>query len=68
VPLSSVVEFAGVQRLLSVREGKVVESRVRVGDRDGEAVEVFELPSGVEAVIDKPARGLSVGVSVVQGP
>ena len=68
VPLSAVVEFAGVQRLLSVREGKVVESRVRVGDRDGEAVEVFELPPGVEAVIDKPARGLTAGVPVVPGP
>jgi membrane fusion protein (multidrug efflux system) len=64
VPASSVVEFAGVQRLLGARDGKVVEWRVRVGDRENELVEVFGLPAGIDAVIDKPARGLAAGVSV----
>ena len=64
VPASSVVEFAGVQRLLGAKDGKVVEWRVRVGDRENEVVEVFGLPAGVEAVIDKPARGLAAGVAV----
>lgn len=64
VPVSSIVEFAGVQRLLAARDGKVVEWRVRLGERDQELVEVFGLPSGVDAVIDKPARGLAAGALV----
>lgn len=64
VPSSCVVEFAGVQRLLAVKDGKVVELRVRVGDSEGSQVEVFGLPTNVDAVIDNPARGLAAGVKV----
>jgi RND family efflux transporter MFP subunit len=68
VPRTAVVEFAGVQRVLGVKEGKVAEFRVRLGGQDGDRVEVSGLPVGIDAVIDAPARGLSTGVVVTPLP
>lgn len=67
VPESATVQFAGVQRLFSVRDGKVVEHRIRLGQSLGGMVEVLDLPAGVEAVIDRPARGIGQGVGVRVG-
>ena len=46
VPLSAVVVFAGVEKIISVKDGKSVELRVQTGRRQGERVEVL---SGVQA-------------------
>jgi RND family efflux transporter MFP subunit len=64
VPESATVQFAGVQRAFSVREGKVVEHRVRLGRADAGLVEVLDLPAGIDAVIDRPARGIGQGALV----
>lgn len=64
VPSAAVVQFAGVQRVFSVAQGKVVEHRVTLGDPKGDLVEVLDLPAGVDAVVDQPPRGLAAGVGV----
>ena len=64
VPEGAVTEFAGVQRVFSVKEGKAVEHRVRVGKTAGGMVEVLEGLDGVETVIER-AAGLAAG-SVVR--
>lgn len=68
VPQGAVVQFAGVQRVFSVADGKVVEHRVTLGDTKGDLVEVLDLPAGVDAVVDQPPRGLAAGVSVEVTP
>lgn len=62
VPTSAVSQFAGVQRLFTVRDGKVIELKVRTGETRGELIEAFELPPTVEFVIDQPRRGLAQGM------
>lgn len=63
VPESAVLTFAGVQRLFSVRDGKVVEHRVKLAKPDAGLREVLEDFTGVESVIDRP-RGLVAGTPV----
>jgi RND family efflux transporter MFP subunit len=53
VPASSVVTFAGIEKVLSVHEGKAVEKRVLTGRRDGTRVEITEgLQAGEPVVLD----------------
>jgi RND family efflux transporter MFP subunit len=70
IPDGAVVTFAGVQKVLVVKEGKAREQRVRTGRRNGDRVEIVE---GVKAgdvvvvnpgdVVDgTPVRGSSIGV------
>ena len=40
VPRDSIVTFAGIEKVLTVEEGKTVEKRVRTGRRLGEQVEI----------------------------
>ncbi|MBI1851875.1 MAG: efflux RND transporter periplasmic adaptor subunit [Planctomycetes bacterium] len=54
VPASAVVVFAGLEKVLSVRDGRVVEKPIQTGRRSGEHVEVTE--------------GLAVGDTVVLDP
>jgi RND family efflux transporter MFP subunit len=54
VPLSAVVVFAGVEKVLTVDKGRAVEVRVRTGRRHGERVEI--------------ATGLTAGTAVVAQP
>lgn len=64
VPAAAVVQFAGVQRIFSVTDGKIVEHRVTLGPiRDGlrEIITPDQLPSRVIA----DARALSAGLPVV---
>ncbi len=42
VPVSAIVSFAGVDKVLTVVDGKVAERRVTIGRRQGERVEVVE--------------------------
>lgn len=59
VPGEAIVTFAGIEKVLTVADGKVVEKRVRAGRPVGEAVEVLEgLPAG-ERVIVKPGNLVS---------
>jgi len=64
VSANSVLHFAGVQRVFSVKNGVVEEHRIRLGDKLGEMVEILDLPDEVTRVIDQPARGISAGAAV----
>ncbi len=61
---SAVVQFAGVQRVFSVRNGVLVEHRVRVGDIQNGRVELLGVPDGVDAVVDNPTQGTVPGTAV----
>jgi RND family efflux transporter MFP subunit len=59
VPADSIVTFAGIEKVLTVADGKAVEKRVRTGRRMGEAVEIREGVSVGERVIVKPGNLVS---------
>jgi membrane fusion protein, multidrug efflux system len=53
VPASALVTFAGVDKVLIVREGKSVEKRVNIGRRDGDRVEIVSgLDAGEQVIVD----------------
>jgi membrane fusion protein (multidrug efflux system) len=63
VPQSALVVFAGVEKLLVVKDGKVHEQRVRSGRRVDERVEILEGVSTGDLVITTPG-GLAQGAAV----
>jgi RND family efflux transporter MFP subunit len=67
VPASSIVVFAGVEKVLLVREGRSVEQRVATGRRRGERVEVTDGLKGGEMVVLEPGN-LTGGQSVTVTP
>ncbi|MCS7081201.1 MAG: efflux RND transporter periplasmic adaptor subunit [Chloracidobacterium sp.] len=57
VPSSAVVSAAGVDKVFVVADGKAVARRVRLGKRDGEAVEITEgLKPGEKVITDNLDR------------
>jgi RND family efflux transporter MFP subunit len=54
VPADALVTFAGVQKVLLVKEGKAREQRVRVGRRHNGGVEIVEGVKAGDVVIVKP--------------
>jgi RND family efflux transporter MFP subunit len=54
VPIDAVVTFAGVQKVLTVHDGRAREQRVRLGRREGERVEVLEGIAAGDLVIRAP--------------
>jgi RND family efflux transporter MFP subunit len=54
VPASAIVSFAGVEKVLTVADGKVVERRVELGRREGKAVEILKGLAAGEPVIVEP--------------
>jgi RND family efflux transporter MFP subunit len=53
VPVSAIVVFAGIEKVLMVRDGRSVEVRVQTGRREGDRVEVVTgLAAGDRVVID----------------
>src|SRR5918993_230768 len=56
VPASAIVSFAGVEKVLTVADGKVVERRVELGRREGKAVEILKGLTGGERVIVEPGN------------
>ena len=63
VPHSALVVFAGVEKLLTVKDDKAHEQRVRTGRRIGDRVEILEGVSPGELVITTPG-GLAEGTAV----
>ena len=59
IPRDSIITFAGIEKVLTVAEGKVVEKRVRTGRRIGEAVEITEGVSLSDRVIVNPGNLVS---------
>jgi RND family efflux transporter MFP subunit len=65
VPTSSLIVFAGVEKVLVVRSGKTAEIRVQTGRRMGENIEIVDGLKRGEQVVDNPgnlAGGTSVSV------
>ncbi|BCS33144.1 RND transporter [Luteitalea sp. TBR-22] len=56
VPASAIVSFAGVEKVLTVADGKVVERRIELGRREGKAVEVLKGLTAGERVIVEPGN------------
>lgn len=56
VPQSSVVSFAGIDRVFALNDDKAVEKRIRVGRRLDEGVEILEGVKAGEEVILSPGN------------
>jgi RND family efflux transporter MFP subunit len=56
VPRESIVTFAGIDKVLTVAQGKAVEKRVRTGRRIGEQVEIVEGIAAGERVVVQPGN------------
>jgi RND family efflux transporter MFP subunit len=67
IPADAVVTFAGVQKVLTLEDGKAREQRVRTGRRVGDRVEILEGVSAGEVVIVKPGDVVD-GVPVKPAP
>lgn len=67
VPDSAVLQFAGVQRVFSIKDGKVAEHRVKLGKVENGMRQLLDELPGIDAVIDQP-RGLNSGAPVVEAP
>jgi RND family efflux transporter MFP subunit len=53
VPASAVSSFAGLEKVISVKDGRTVENRVTTGRHDGERVEIVEgLQAGMSVVLE----------------
>lgn len=63
VPATALVTFAGIEKVLVVREGKVVEVRVQAGRRGGDSVEIVSGIKPGEQVVLQPGN-LAPGQSV----
>jgi len=64
VPASSIVVFAGIEKVLLVRDGKAEERRVVTGRREGERVEIVEGLKAGDPVVAQPGN-LTGGQPVV---
>jgi RND family efflux transporter MFP subunit len=67
VPASSVVSFAGVDKVIGVDKGKAVEKRVRLGRKSGDQVEIVSGLAAGESVVLAPGNlteGQAVEVEV----
>jgi RND family efflux transporter MFP subunit len=56
VPTSALVTFAGVDKVLSIKDGKVIEKRVTLGRRDAERLEIVSGLAAGEMVITRPGN------------
>jgi RND family efflux transporter MFP subunit len=56
VPASTVVTFAGLEKVFGVKDGKAVEKRVRTGRRSGDRVEILDGVAAGEQVVTDPGN------------
>lgn len=56
VPASSIVTFAGIQKVISVKDGKALEKRVRTGRHTGDQIEIVEGLEAGEPVVVQPGN------------
>jgi RND family efflux transporter MFP subunit len=56
VPVSSIVTFAGIEKVIVVHDGKTVEKRVRTGRRAERQVEILEGIEAGETVVVEPGN------------
>ncbi|MBZ0157133.1 MAG: efflux RND transporter periplasmic adaptor subunit [Alphaproteobacteria bacterium] len=63
-PASAVVTFAGIEKVIGVKDGRAVERRIRTGRRIGNRVEVLEGLAAGDLIVAEPGN-LSGGQPVV---
>ena len=56
VPASSIVTFAGIERVMTVRDGLSLEKRVQTGRRLGDRVEIIAGLNPEELVVVEPGN------------
>jgi RND family efflux transporter MFP subunit len=56
VPRDAIVTFAGVQKVLVIRDGRAREQRIRTGRRDGERIEIVDGLATGDVVIREPGN------------
>ena len=56
VPASAIVVFAGIEKVLSVKDGRSTEKRVTTGRKDKDRVEIVEGLASGEPVIVEPGN------------
>jgi RND family efflux transporter MFP subunit len=67
VPVASIVTFAGIEKVLVVRQGKIAEVRVQTGRRAGESVEIVSgLKPGEQVVLQPGNLSSGTAVSVIR--
>jgi RND family efflux transporter MFP subunit len=64
VPARAIVTFAGIEKVISVKDGKSVERRVQTGRRDGARAEIVSGLAAGEPVVAEPGN-LTGGQAVV---
>ncbi len=67
VPVSAIVTFAGIEKVMGVKGGKVVEVRIRSGRRAGDRIEVLEGLAAGERIVADPGT-LAGGQPVTVAP
>jgi RND family efflux transporter MFP subunit len=65
VPSSSVVVFAGIEKVITIKDGKALERPVVTGRKVGEDVEIVSGLKDGESVVKEPGN-LATGVPVVE--
>ena len=67
VPESAVIVFAGVEKVLTVKDGAAHEARIRTGAHDGDRVEVLEgLSDGAVVILNAGAIAAGAPVTVTE--
>lgn len=56
VPASSVVSFAGIEKVVGVEDGKAVEKKVRTGRHAGDQIEIVDGIKAGESVVVQPGN------------
>ena len=59
VPASAIVTFAGIDKVVTIENGKALEKRVELGRREGDRVEVVEGLRAGERVVVEPGNLVS---------
>jgi RND family efflux transporter MFP subunit len=67
VPASSIILFAGIEKVVTVKDGKALERPVTTGRHAGEAIEILAGLEDGEAVVVKPGN-LTTGAAVEVAP
>jgi len=59
VPASSIVSFAGIDKVIGVEDGKAVEKRVKTGRKAGDRIEIVDGVKPGESVVVQPGNLVS---------
>lgn len=55
-PASAIITFAGIEKVISVKEGRAIERRIRSGRHTGDRVEILEGLAPQELIVAEPGN------------